>query len=69
MKANRTEIPTWTAADVNADEKKIGLQGSPTKVSKIFSPPRRTQGIVIQGDTARESVMELIQKLSDAKIV
>jgi electron transfer flavoprotein alpha/beta subunit len=69
MKANRTEILTWTAADVNADEKKIGLQGSPTKVSKIFSPPRRTQGIVIQGDTARESVMELIQKLSDAKIV
>jgi electron transfer flavoprotein beta subunit len=69
MKANRTEIPMWSAADVNAGEKKIGLQGSPTKVSKIFSPPRRTQGVLIQQATARESVVELLQKLTDAKIV
>ena len=69
MKANRTEIPVWTAADVQADEKKIGLAGSPTKVNKIFSPPRRTQGVLIKHDSARESVAELMQKLSDAKIV
>lgn len=69
LKANRTEISVWTAADVQADEKKIGLQGSPTKVNKIFSPPRRTQGVLIQQDTARESVAELLQKLTDAKIV
>ena len=69
MKANRAEIPVWTAADLQADEKKIGLQGSPTKVSKIFSPPRRTQGVLIQKDTARESVAMLLDKLSEAKIV
>lgn len=69
MKANRTEIPVWTAANLQADAKKIGLQGSPTKVSKIFSPPRRTQGVVIQADSARESVAELLQKLTAAKII
>ena len=69
MKANRTEIPVWTAADVQADEERIGLKGSPTKVSKIFSPPRRTQGIVISKDTARESVSALLEKLSEAKII
>ena len=69
MKANRTEIPVWTAADVQADEQKIGLQGSPTKVNKIFSPPHRTQGVVIQADSARECVAELLKKLTEAKIV
>lgn len=69
MKANRTVIPVWTAADVQADEERIGLKGSPTKVSKIFSPPRRTQGIVISKDTARDNVSALLEKLAEAKII
>lgn len=69
MKANRTEIITWTAADLGVDLQKIGLKGSPTQVRKIFTPTRRTQGLIINKDTAREAVAELIQKLSDAKIV
>ncbi len=69
MKANRAEILVWTAADLAVDEQKLGLKGSPTQVRKIFTPPQRTQGVVIQKDTAREAVAELIQKLSDAKIV
>lgn len=69
MKANRAVIPVWTAADLNVDENRIGLKGSPTQVRRIFTPPQRTQGIFIQKDTAREAVSELIEKLSDAKIV
>lgn len=69
MKANRTEIPVWTAADLTVEEAKIGLKGSPTKVNKIFSPPQRTQGVIIQKDTAREGVAELLQKLTEAKII
>lgn len=69
MRANRTEIPVWTAADLSVDEGKLGLKGSPTQVRRIFTPPQRTQGVLIQKDTAREAVGELIQKLSDAKIV
>ncbi|QDR83472.1 electron transfer flavoprotein subunit beta/FixA family protein [Sporomusa termitida] len=69
MKANRMEIPVWTAGDLAVDEQKIGLKGSPTQVGKIFTPPQRTQGVIIKKDTAREAVAELIRKLSDAKIV
>jgi Electron transfer flavoprotein, beta subunit len=69
MKANRAEIAVWSAADVKADEKRIGLTGSPTKVSKIFSPPRRVQGILIAEPTAKESVTVLLDKLAEAKIV
>ena len=69
MKANRTQIPIWTAADINADEKRIGMPGSPTVVSRIFTPKQRSQGQMIQGDTVQESVATLMQKLSDAKII
>lgn len=69
MKANRTEIKMWTAADLDVDAQRIGLTGSPTQVRRIFTPPQRTQGVVIQKDTARDAVAELIQKLSEAKIV
>lgn len=69
MKANRTEVPVWTAADLTVEEGHLGLKGSPTQVRKIFTPPRRVQGVLIQKDTAREAVAELMQKLSEAKIV
>jgi electron transfer flavoprotein alpha/beta subunit len=69
MKANRTEITVWTAADLIVREEKLGLKGSPTQVRKIFTPPRRVQGVVIEKDSAKEAVAELMQRLSDAKIV
>lgn len=69
MKANRAQIAVWTAADLDVDTERLGLKGSPTQVRRIFTPPRRTQGVVIQKETAREAVAELMQKLSDAKIV
>ena len=69
MKANRAQIPELTAKDLDVDPERLGLKGSPTQVRKIFTPPRRTQGVIIEKDTAREAVGELIKKLSDAKIV
>ena len=69
MKANRTEIPTWTLADIEIDQDRIGLKGSPTQVRRIFTPPQRTQGVLIQAETAREAVATLIQKFTEAKIV
>lgn len=69
MKANRAEIPVWTMADLDVDEEKLGLKGSPTQVRRIFTPPQRTGGVIIQQSTARESVAVLLQSLSDAKII
>jgi electron transfer flavoprotein alpha/beta subunit len=69
MKANRAEILVWTAGELDVKEERLGLKGSPTQVQKIFTPPRRVQGVLIQKDTAREAVAELLQRMSDAKII
>lgn len=69
IKANRTEIPVWTASNLTVAEGHLGLKGSPTQVRRIFTPPSRIQGVLIKKDTAREAVVELMQRLSEAKIV
>lgn len=69
MKANRKEIPVWTAADLDVKAEAIGLKGSPTQVRRIFTPEQRVQGQIIQADTAREAAAGLVNKLIEAKIV
>jgi electron transfer flavoprotein beta subunit len=68
MKANRTEIPVWTAADLAVDTEAIGLNGSPTKVKRIFTPERRSQGEIFSGEP-RETAATLVEKLRELKIV
>ena len=69
MKANRKEIPVLTAADIDVDPELIGLKGSPTQVHRIFTPKQRVQGQVIQADSAREAVSQLMDKLAEAKLI
>ncbi len=38
QKARRTDLPTWGAADLDVEIDKLGLNGSPTRVVKIFRP-------------------------------
>jgi electron transfer flavoprotein beta subunit len=58
MRAKSAKITQWTAADINADPKNIGLDGSPTRVVKIFTPAPRKGGEMLKGDAA-----ELAQKV------
>jgi len=60
MNAKKAEITKWGAADVNAPSDKVGLQGSPTQVIKIMTPPCREGGEKYQGETP-----ELVEKLFD----
>jgi len=60
MKAKSAKIIKWNADDVECDPKNIGLDGSPTRVVKIFTPPPRIGGQILKGDTA-----EVAQKLSE----
>jgi len=62
MAARKAEIATWTAAQLDCDPAKLGLDGSPTKVVKIFTPPPRGGGEMLTGD-ADEVVPQLIEKL------
>lgn len=60
MAAKKAEIPNWTAEMVGAPEDKIGLQGSPTQVVKIMTPPCRSGGDKYEGEAP-----ELADKLFD----
>jgi len=62
MKAKKAEIITWAAKDLDVDTSKIGLDGSPTKVMKIFTPPPRKGGQVLKGET-NEVASELVELL------
>ncbi|MCK5832612.1 electron transfer flavoprotein subunit beta/FixA family protein [bacterium] len=44
MKSKRAEIIKWNASDLDLDAKTLGLDGSPTKVIKIFTPEKRVGG-------------------------
>ena len=68
MRAKKAEIVAWTAADIEADEQLIGLNGSPTQVVKIFSPPAREGGEIFQGEPA-EMVEQLVEALERQKII
>lgn len=67
MAARKAEISTWGAADIEAEPSKLGLEGSPTKVVKVFSPPPRGGGEVFKGETS-ETVPQLVEKLKDIVI-
>jgi electron transfer flavoprotein beta subunit len=67
MKAKKAEIPVWTAEDLECNEKKIGLDGSPTRVVKVFTPPPREGGRVLEGEPDEVS-KELADLLKDVVI-
>ena len=65
MAAKKAVIPTWKAADLNCDPKCLGLDGSPTKVVKIFTPAPRKGGQIFQGEP-EEFIPQLVAKMKDA---
>lgn len=65
MKAKSAKIRLLNAVQLECQEERLGLKGSPTQVVKIFSPERRKGGEIFQG-TAEEScakVADIIQSL------
>jgi electron transfer flavoprotein beta subunit len=63
MAARKADIATWTATDIDADPARLGLEGSPTKVVKVFTPPAREGGEMLEGEPA-DIVPTLVEKLA-----
>lgn len=70
-RARRAEIPIWTEADLpDAEPRLLGLEGSPTKVVQVFSPPKREGGVRwITGDSPQAQADELVAQLLAAGLV
>jgi len=64
MKARKAEIATWSNNDLNIPEAEIGLNGSPTQVVKIFTPPQKEGGKIFEGEL-HEIVEQLAQEIKE----
>ena len=64
LASKKAEIVTWTAADLGCDLRHTGLDGSPTKVVRIFTPPPRGGGEILQGEP-HEMVATLAEKIRE----
>ncbi len=68
MRAKSLKVTAWNAKDINADEEKCGLKGSPTKVVKIFPPAPRGQREILTG-SMEERVSAVIKKLKEQSLI
>lgn len=50
INARKSEITVWTASDLSIPQNRIGLNGSPTRVIKIFTPPKPSGGKIYEGE-------------------
>ncbi len=69
MKAKKAEIQVWGAGDIEVDPMDVGLDGSPTAVNRIFSPPRRSGGEMVQGETPDEKAKYVVDKLKELQLL
>jgi electron transfer flavoprotein beta subunit len=65
MAAKKAVITKWSAADVQALPQNVGLDGSPTKVVRIFTPKAREGGEKLTGEPD-DVAAQLVAKLKDA---
>ncbi|MDD5382221.1 MAG: electron transfer flavoprotein subunit beta/FixA family protein [Candidatus Margulisbacteria bacterium] len=68
MRAKKAEIKTLSAAEIAGDPKNLGLNGSPTNVVRIFTPPPKGGGEILAGEPD-EIADKLIAKIRERKII
>ena len=60
LKAKKAEIKLLTSKELDVKPEYLGLDGSPTQVVKIFTPPQREKGQTIEGE-----ISEIVDKLTE----
>lgn len=69
LDARAKPLTTMTAADLDLDEKELGLQGSLTQVVKVFPPTVKEPGRVLNGSNAPSVAKEVVGILHDKHFV
>ncbi len=69
MKAKKAQAVMLTAAELGLDGADIGLAGSPTVVSKIFSPPKRDGEAEMLTGEPEDIAAKLHSRLKEALII
>lgn len=68
MRAKKSEILNLSADQIGVDLDKIGADGSPTKVARIFKPASNPSALLITGDP-NEAAKTLFDRLKEGKII
>jgi electron transfer flavoprotein beta subunit len=68
MRAKKAQVPTWTAADLDAEPDYLGLKGSPTVVHKIYAPERKKDGRLLEGEPP-EVATEIVSELKRLSLI
>jgi electron transfer flavoprotein beta subunit len=67
MRSKKADVPVWGVGQLGLDPEKVGLSGSYTQVVRVFSPPRRTDRILIEGLPELQAE-QLYNYLKEAKV-
>ena len=68
--ACKKDIPVWGAADLGVDaEKEVGLDASPTKVFRSFTPAPKGKGEMLEGDSENDIVKTMLVGLKSKHVV
>ena len=66
-RATETPVVVWGAKDLGLAPAEVGLQGSPTQMQNVFTPPTGRKGEILQG-TPDEMAASLLSRLHQRQI-
>lgn len=70
LESKKRTIPVLSEQDLTTiDLTKCGLNGSPTKVKKSYTPVREKSGVIISKTPADEAAAKVTELLADAKLI
>lgn len=62
MKAKNKPYEEWNNTNLDGDPDRLGLNGSPTQVKRVFPPPKHEKGIMIENEPD-DMVKQLVEYL------
>ena len=68
MASRKAEIPVWTPEDMDSEMGRLGSEGSPTWVVKVFHPTGDRAGEIIEGTPSVQAAL-LVEKLRDDNLI
>ncbi|MBR4508723.1 MAG: electron transfer flavoprotein subunit beta/FixA family protein [Elusimicrobiaceae bacterium] len=68
FKGQQKPLFTWTPKEIEADSSKLGLNGSPTRVSKIYPPAPKQKGQIFNL-SSEDTASEIVKILQAKKVI
>ncbi|MDR3364098.1 MAG: electron transfer flavoprotein subunit beta/FixA family protein [Clostridiales Family XIII bacterium] len=70
FEACKKDIPVWGAAELGVDpDKEVGLDASPTKVFRSFTPAPKGKGEMLEGETEKDVARKLLVGLKSKHVI